>query len=116
MERKSMNDPHKFGTEFGSDNAPEHSAAIVGHHDSIKWSARPGISDLPKLDYDAPAILGPPGSGGRPATNSALRSKSPELPLKSSRGAGHAPLCLAKSTPSADGPNSSFVPSPDPSA
>jgi hypothetical protein len=32
-----MNDPHKFGTEFGSDNAPEHSAAIVSHHDSIKW-------------------------------------------------------------------------------
>jgi hypothetical protein len=36
-ERKSMNDPHKFGTEFGSDNAPQHSAAIVSHHDSIKW-------------------------------------------------------------------------------
>ena len=32
-----MNDPHKFGTEFGSDDAPEHSAAIVSHHDSIKW-------------------------------------------------------------------------------
>ena len=32
-----MNDPHKFGTEFGADNAPEHSAAIVSHHDSIKW-------------------------------------------------------------------------------
>jgi hypothetical protein len=32
-----MNDPHKFGTEFGSDNALEHSAAIVSHHDSIKW-------------------------------------------------------------------------------
>jgi hypothetical protein len=27
IERKSMNDPRKFGTEFGSDNAPEHSAA-----------------------------------------------------------------------------------------
>jgi hypothetical protein len=32
-----MNDPHKFGTECGSDNAPERSAAIVSHHDSIKW-------------------------------------------------------------------------------
>jgi hypothetical protein len=31
-ERKSLNDPHKFGTDFGSDNAPEHSAAIVSHH------------------------------------------------------------------------------------
>jgi hypothetical protein len=41
--RKSMNGPHKFGTEFGSDNAPEHSAAIVSHHDSIKWfEAIPG--------------------------------------------------------------------------
>ena len=40
---KSMNGPHKFGTEFGSDNAPEHSAAIVSHHDSIKWfEAIPG--------------------------------------------------------------------------
>ncbi len=38
-----MNGPHKFGTEFGSDNAPEHSAAIVSHHDSIKWfEAIPG--------------------------------------------------------------------------
>ena len=38
-----MNDPHKFGTEFGSDNALEHSAAIVSHHDSIKWfDAIPG--------------------------------------------------------------------------
>src|SRR6478752_8247971 len=38
-----MNDPHKFGTEFGSDNAPEHSAAIVSLHDSIKWfEAIPG--------------------------------------------------------------------------
>ena len=38
-----MNDPPKFGTEFGSDNAPEHSAAIVSHHDSIKWfEAIPG--------------------------------------------------------------------------
>jgi hypothetical protein len=27
-----MNGPHKFGTEFGSDNAPEHSAAIVAQH------------------------------------------------------------------------------------
>ena len=34
IERKSMNDPHKFGTEFGSDNAPEHSVAIVSHHDA----------------------------------------------------------------------------------
>jgi hypothetical protein len=43
IERKSMNDPRKFGTEFGSDNAPEHSAAIVSHHDSIKWfEAIPG--------------------------------------------------------------------------
>lgn len=43
IERKSMNDPQKFGTEFGSDNAPEHSAAIVSHHDSIKWfEAIPG--------------------------------------------------------------------------
>ena len=25
-----MNDPHKFGTDFGSDNAPEHSAAKIG--------------------------------------------------------------------------------------
>ena len=40
---KSMNSPHKFGTEFGSDNAPEHGAAIVSHHDSIKWfEAIPG--------------------------------------------------------------------------
>ena len=40
---KSMNGPHKFGTEFGSDNAPEHNAAIVSHHDSIKWfEAIPG--------------------------------------------------------------------------
>ena len=38
-----MNGPHKFGTEFGSDNAPEHSAAIVSHHDSVKWfEAIPG--------------------------------------------------------------------------
>jgi Cupin domain len=38
-----MNDPHKFGTEFGSDDAPEHSAAIVSRHDSIKWfEAIPG--------------------------------------------------------------------------
>jgi len=38
-----MNDPHKFGTEFGSDNAPEHGAAIVSHHDTIKWfEAIPG--------------------------------------------------------------------------
>lgn len=38
-----MNDPHKLSTEFGSDNAPEHSAAIVSHHDSIKWfEAIPG--------------------------------------------------------------------------
>ena len=38
-----MNGPHKCGTEFGSDNASEHSAAIVGHHDSIKWfEAIPG--------------------------------------------------------------------------
>jgi hypothetical protein len=42
-ERKSMNDAHKFGTAFGSDNAPEHSAATVSHHDSIKWfEAIPG--------------------------------------------------------------------------
>jgi quercetin dioxygenase-like cupin family protein len=42
-ERKSMNDPHRFGTEFGSDNAPAHSATIVSHHDSIKWfEAIPG--------------------------------------------------------------------------
>ena len=32
-----MNDLHEFGTEFGSDNTPEHTAAIVSHHDSIKW-------------------------------------------------------------------------------
>ena len=38
-----MNGPHKFGTEFGSDNAPEHSAPIVSHHDTIKWfEAIPG--------------------------------------------------------------------------
>src|ERR1700732_4278057 len=38
-----MNDLHKFGTEFGSDDAPEHSAAIVSRHDSIKWfEAIPG--------------------------------------------------------------------------
>src|SRR5258708_19888624 len=43
MERKSMNDPHKFGTEFGSDNAAEASAAIVSQHDTIKWfEASPG--------------------------------------------------------------------------
>jgi nuclear transport factor 2 (NTF2) superfamily protein len=33
----SMNAPHKFGMEFGSDNAPEHSAAIVSHNDCIQW-------------------------------------------------------------------------------
>ena len=32
-----MNDPHKFGTEFGSDHALEHSTPIVSHHDTIKW-------------------------------------------------------------------------------
>src|ERR1700680_3596174 len=38
-----MNDPHKFGTEFGSDHALEQSTPIVSHHDSIKWfEAIPG--------------------------------------------------------------------------
>ena len=38
-----MNDPHKFGTEFGSDHALEQSAPIVSHHDAIKWfEAIPG--------------------------------------------------------------------------
>jgi hypothetical protein len=32
-----MNDPHKFGTEFGSDHALEQSTPIVSHHDAIKW-------------------------------------------------------------------------------
>src|SRR5260370_16867456 len=38
-----MNDPHKFGTEFGSDHALEQSTPIVSHHDTIKWfEAIPG--------------------------------------------------------------------------
>ena len=38
-----MNDPHKFGTEFGSDHALEQSTPIVNHHDTIKWfEAIPG--------------------------------------------------------------------------
>ena len=38
-----MNDPHKFGAEFGSDHALEQSASIVSHHDTIKWfEAIPG--------------------------------------------------------------------------
>jgi quercetin dioxygenase-like cupin family protein len=38
-----MNDPHKFGTGFGSDHALEQSAPIVSHHDTIKWfEAIPG--------------------------------------------------------------------------
>ena len=32
-----MNDPHKFGTEFGSDHTLEQSTPIVSHHDTIKW-------------------------------------------------------------------------------
>jgi hypothetical protein len=38
-----MNDPRKFGTEFGSDHAREQRTAIVSHHDTIKWfEAIPG--------------------------------------------------------------------------
>ena len=38
-----MNDPRKFGTEFGSDHALEQSAPIVSHHDTIEWfEAIPG--------------------------------------------------------------------------
>ncbi len=38
-----MNDPHKFGTEFGSDHALEQSKPIVSHHDTIKrFEAIPG--------------------------------------------------------------------------
>src|SRR5258707_7581420 len=38
-----MNDPHKFGTEFGSDHALEQNTPIVSHHDTIKWfEAIPG--------------------------------------------------------------------------
>ena len=38
-----MNDPHKFGTEIGSDHALEQSTPIVSHHDTIKWfEAIPG--------------------------------------------------------------------------
>jgi len=38
-----MNDPHKFGTEFGSDHALEQSTPIVSHQDSIEWfEAIPG--------------------------------------------------------------------------
>jgi hypothetical protein len=38
-----INDPHKFGTEFGSDHALEQSTPIVSHHDTIKWfEAIPG--------------------------------------------------------------------------
>jgi hypothetical protein len=53
-----MNDPHKFGTEFGSDNAPEHSAAIVSHHDSLPAKTVLDERDRlrgpdPKLEDDA---------------------------------------------------------------
>jgi hypothetical protein len=38
-----MNDPHKFGTEFGPDHALEQSTPIVSHYDTIKWfEAIPG--------------------------------------------------------------------------
>ena len=38
-----MNDPHKFGTEFGSDHALEQRTPTVSHHDTIKWfEAIPG--------------------------------------------------------------------------
>jgi quercetin dioxygenase-like cupin family protein len=38
-----INDPHKFGTEFGSDHALEQRTPIVSHHDTIKWfEAIPG--------------------------------------------------------------------------
>src|SRR5258707_12275041 len=38
-----MNDPHKFGTEFGSDHALEQTTPIVSHHDTINWfEAIPG--------------------------------------------------------------------------
>ena len=38
-----MNDPHQFGTEFGSDHALEQRTPIVSHHDVIKWfEAIPG--------------------------------------------------------------------------
>ena len=38
-----MNDPHKFGTEFGSDNAPEHSAAM-----SVTMTASNGLRQSPE--------------------------------------------------------------------
>src|SRR5258708_16812858 len=38
-----MNDPHKCGTEVGSDHALAQSTPIVSHHDTIKWfEAIPG--------------------------------------------------------------------------
>ena len=38
-----MNDPHKFGTAFGSDHALEQRTPVVSHHDTIKWfEAIPG--------------------------------------------------------------------------
>jgi hypothetical protein len=38
-----MNDPHKFGTGFGSDHVLEQSTPIVSRHDAIKWfEAIPG--------------------------------------------------------------------------
>ena len=47
IERKSMNDPRKFGTEFGSDNAPEHSAArtqVNGRYAIMENIAAPGTA------------------------------------------------------------------------
>jgi len=32
-----MNDPHKFGTEFGSDHALNKIHLLSSHHDTIKW-------------------------------------------------------------------------------
>src|ERR1700676_551451 len=38
-----MNDPHKFGTGFGSDHALGRSTPVVSHHNTIKWfEAIPG--------------------------------------------------------------------------
>jgi hypothetical protein len=34
-----MNDPHKFGMEFGSDHALEQSVPVVSHHAESKCSA-----------------------------------------------------------------------------
>jgi hypothetical protein len=54
-----MNDPHKFGTEFGSDNASEHSAAIVSHHDSIKWfeARQIAVAPLSLITVPSPNLM-----------------------------------------------------------